>query len=176
MKNFGRNLNCLFCACVRGIFFLILAFLLHLQPRPLLQLLFLGILVQFNCMNDWLNSINISISLRLCIINQLILADKPGPPKGPASVEWTQDALELRWRAPDSDGGAAITEYIVERREVGKKSWKQVGSVSASTQSIEIRGLKKNAAYNFRVIAKNSVGCGEPFIIVLMVLAMISTP
>lgn len=33
--------------------------------------------------------------------------------------------MELRWNVPESDGGAAIIEYIVERREVGKKSWKQ---------------------------------------------------
>ena len=63
-----------------------------------------------------------------------------------------------------SDGGSPVTEYIVERREVGKKSWKQVGTVGDVCE-IEIRGLKKNAAYNFRVIAKNSVGCSEPFII-----------
>ena len=31
--------------------------------------------------------------------------------------------------------------------------------------SIEIRGLKKNSAYNFRVIAKNAVGNSDPFLI-----------
>ncbi len=30
---------------------------------------------------------------------------------------------------------------------------------------MEIRGLKKNAAYNFRIIATNAVGHSEPFII-----------
>ena len=30
---------------------------------------------------------------------------------------------------------------------------------------IEIRGLRKNTAYNFRIIARNAVGCSEPFII-----------
>ena len=91
--------------------------------------------------------------------------DKPSPPQGPASVDWRQDdsMLELKWREPDSDGGTSITEYIVERREVGKKSWKQVGT--SSQCAIEIRGLKKNSSYNFRVIAKNGVGCSEPFII-----------
>ena len=51
----------------------------------------------------------------------------------------------------------------MERREVGKKSWKQVGS--SSQLSIEIVGLKKDSSYNFRVIARNAVGCSEPFII-----------
>ena len=56
-----------------------------------------------------------------------------------------------------------VEEYIVERKEVGKKSWKQV--VTSSQTTIEIRGLKKDSSYNFRVIARNSVGCSEPFII-----------
>ena len=90
--------------------------------------------------------------------------DKPSPPRGPAQVSWkTEDTLSLQWVASESDGGARIEEYIVERREVGKKSWKQVG---ASDQlNIEIVGLKKDSSYNFRVIAKNAVGCSEPFII-----------
>ena len=47
--------------------------------------------------------------------------------------------------------------------QVGKKSWKQVGTSTLCV--IEIRGLRKNTAYNFRIIARNSVGCSEPFII-----------
>lgn len=82
----------------------------------------------------------------------LFFPDKPSPPQGPASVEWrTDDSLELRWVSPASDGGSALTGYIVERREVGKKSWKQVGSSGQDTH-IEIRGLKKNSAYNFRSV------------------------
>ena len=90
--------------------------------------------------------------------------DKPSPPRGPAQVSWkTEDTLGLQWVASETDGGAKIEEYIVERREVGKKSWKQVGSSSQLT--IEIVGLKKDSSYNFRVIARNAVGCSEPFII-----------
>jgi hypothetical protein len=81
-------------------------------------------------------------------------------------VDWkdgSTSTLELGWGAPDSDGGSKIIEYIVERREVGKKSWKQVGTTTVTV--IEIRGLKKNSAYNFRVIARNAVGVSEPFLI-----------
>jgi hypothetical protein len=95
---------------------------------------------------------------------KLSIKDKPSPPRGPANVSWkTQDTLVLQWVTPETDGGAKITEYIVERKEVGKKSWKQVGTSIQTT--IEIKGLKKDSSYNFRVIAKNAVGCGEPFII-----------
>jgi len=94
----------------------------------------------------------------------LTVRDKPSPPRGPAGVEWkTQDTLQLSWLIPDSDGGARVEEYIVERKEVDKKSWRQV--VTSSQTTIEIRGLKKDSSYNFRVIARNSVGNSEPFLI-----------
>lgn len=71
----------------------------------------------------------------------LFVLDKPSPPQGPANVEWrTDDSMELRWHVPQSDGGTPITDYIVERREVGKKSWKQVGTSSLCV--IEIKGEK----------------------------------
>ena len=75
-------------------------------------------------------------------------------------VTWkTEDTLCIEWIASESDGGAKIEEYIVERKEVGKKSWKQVSSSSQLTT--EILGLKRESSYNFRVIARNIVGCSE---------------
>ena len=59
----------------------------------------------------------------------VLISDKPSPPRGPASVEWKSDgSMELLWNIPETDGGAVISQYIVERREVGKKSWKQVST------------------------------------------------
>lgn len=55
----------------------------------------------------------------------LAVRDKPDKPTGPANVEWKTDIMTLKWKPSASDGGAKITEYIVERREVGKKSWKK---------------------------------------------------
>lgn len=91
-------------------------------------------------------------------------ADKPMPPRGPTSISAKSDnSIVLNWKEPESDGGAALTEHVVERQEVGKKSWKQVGTTQ--TTSIEIKGLKKEKSYNFRVIAKNKVGCSLPLIL-----------
>jgi len=94
----------------------------------------------------------------------LCIKDKPSPPKGPAQQEWkTEDSKELRWNKPENDGGDKLTQYVVERREKGKKSWKQVGTTQAETTSIEIKGLKTD--YEFRVSAKNSVGLSAATII-----------
>merc|ERR550539_884600 len=96
----------------------------------------------------------------------LCIKDKPSPPKGPATQGWkTENSKELRWNAPENDGGDKITEFVVERREKGKKSWKQVGTTQAETTSIEIKGLKKDTSYDFRVSAKNSVGVSVATII-----------
>ena len=56
---------------------------------------------------------------------------------------------------------------MVVKNKVIKKNiclfWKQVGT--SEHTCMEIRGLKKDSSYNFRVIAKNNVGCSAPFII-----------
>ena len=40
-------------------------------------------------------------------------------PRGPTQVSWkTKDTLALQWEVPESDGGAMIEEYFVERREI----------------------------------------------------------
>ena len=53
----------------------------------------------------------------------------------------------------------------MERREVGKKSWKQVGTTAANKTNLEIKGLKKGCSFNFRISARNSVGASQPFIV-----------
>lgn len=96
----------------------------------------------------------------------LSIKDKPSPPRGPSGVEWRDDnIMVLKWNSSQSDGGSPITEYIVERREVGKKSWKQVGNSTSTSTSLEIKGLKKNSSFNFRISAKNDVGISQPFIV-----------
>lgn len=95
----------------------------------------------------------------------LNIKDKPSPPLGPPEVEWKDDVMVLRWKASESDGGSAITEYVVERREVGKKTWKQVGTSTSKNTYLEIRGLKKNSSFNFRISAKNSVGNSAPLLL-----------
>jgi len=114
-------------------------------------------------------SYNVKISNNVSEVSadfNLVIKDKPGPPRGPAGVEWKDDGtMVLRWAASEVDGGSAITEYIVERREVGKKSWKQVGSSTSNNTYLEIKGLKKNCSFNFRISAKNVVGLSQPFIV-----------
>jgi hypothetical protein len=46
----------------------------------------------------------------------------------------------LSWKAPESDGGAPIEKYVVEKREKGKGPWQKV-----EIQVNFIFKLKKNS-------------------------------
>lgn len=51
------------------------------------------------------------------------LADEPGVPGRPEATDWDKDFCDLKWDAPDSDGGAPITGYVVEKKEKGSGKW-----------------------------------------------------
>ena len=53
--------------------------------------------------------------------------EKPSPPQGPLEVSgMTSTSFTIHWHPPESDGGSPIQNYIIEKREVGKKTWQKV--------------------------------------------------
>ena len=44
--------------------------------------------------------------------------DKPGKPRALRVKEIIKDSMTIEWEAPESDGGAAITHYVVEAHHV----------------------------------------------------------
>ena len=52
-------------------------------------------------------------------IASLLVLDPPGPPGKPEGTDWNRDFIDLKWAAPDKDGGSPITGYIIEKREQG---------------------------------------------------------
>lgn len=44
--------------------------------------------------------------------------DPPSKPGKPKATNWDKDFVDLEWAKPKSDGGADITKYIVEKRDV----------------------------------------------------------
>ena len=88
-----------------------------------------------NCWNDagsseWLQS-NDAVTIRSS-------ADTPSAPRGPLELSgMTDTSLTLRWIEPETDGGSAINEYLVERREAGKKARQKVATVDGKTTHIE---------------------------------------
>ena len=82
-------------------------------------------------------------------------ATEPGPPVDLYAASGHKSA-HLWWSPPTVDGGAPVTGSLVTGSD-GSRT--QLG---ADATFVEIRGLKNNASYTFRVQARNEVGLSEP--------------
>ena len=67
----------------------------------------------------------------------------------------------LDWDEPESDGGAKLTGYVIEKRDVSKKRWTYVHKVEPTVQSYRVGGLITDHKYMFRVMPKNRLGVGD---------------
>ncbi|KAK7916433.1 hypothetical protein WMY93_012194 [Mugilogobius chulae] len=51
---------------------------------------------------------------------------KPTQPLGPVDIiESCSTLIEFKWRPPKDNGGSPITDYILERQQIGRNSWKK---------------------------------------------------
>ncbi|WKY05591.1 hypothetical protein Q1695_006081 [Nippostrongylus brasiliensis] len=87
--------------------------------------------------------------------------DEPGKPYAPEVTDWDADRVSLEWQPPDSDGGAPITQYIIEKKGKHGREWQECGKVSGDETMATILGLKEGEEYQFRVKAVNKAGPGE---------------
>jgi hypothetical protein len=69
-------------------------------------------------------------------INVRVL-DRPSPPQNLRSDEFAGDALTLFWNPPKDNGGADITNYVIEKKE--PKSFEWVKVLPIITVNIKIR-------------------------------------
>lgn len=69
--------------------------------------------------------------------------DEPGKPGKPEVVDWDKDHVDLKWEKPINDGGAPITGYIIEKREVGSPKWVKACEVSERSLILFIAVKKK---------------------------------
>jgi len=87
----------------------------------------------------------------------------PAAPGSPAGVGFNQ-AVRLTWNAPGFNGGAAITDYVVEYATPNAGSnalvWQTFADGVTATTSATVTGLTNAVQYQFRVSAVNAVGRG----------------
>ena len=86
---------------------------------------------------------------------------KPGKPGRPEGSDVTGESVQLAWKAPESDGGAEITDYKIEYRVQNALKWEPYVKPEASplTES-PVKGLKEDTYYEMRVAAENKAGMG----------------
>lgn len=70
-------------------------------------------------------------------------------------------SVELSWTAPVANGGASITDYVVQYKTSVASVWTTFNDGTSTTTSTTVTGLSGGTAYNFRVSAVNSNGTGN---------------
>lgn len=86
--------------------------------------------------------------------------ERPSPPEKLGVTNVTKDSISLAWSKPEHDGGSKILGYLVEALEKGQQKWVKCAVVKTTRH--DIRGLKENFDYFFRVFAENQAGLSEP--------------
>ncbi|MDA3015308.1 MAG: fibronectin type III domain-containing protein, partial [Actinomycetota bacterium] len=69
-------------------------------------------------------------------------------------------SVSLTWTAPTSDGGATITDYIVEYSSNSGSNWTTFADGTSASTRATVTGLTDGTEYTFRVSAVNSAGTG----------------
>ena len=81
----------------------------------------------------------------------------PGAPTGLTPVAGF-NKVTLTWTAPTSDGGSAITDYVVQYGVTATPVvWSTVPGESTATTAV-VAGLTNGTGYSFRVATQNAIG------------------
>nr|XP_049610507.1 immunoglobulin-like and fibronectin type III domain-containing protein 1 isoform X3 [Syngnathus scovelli] len=94
-------------------------------------------------------------------ITQLIVLDKPTTPLGPAEMTLSSaTCIEFKWRPPKDDGGSPVINYIMERQQIGRNTWKKVGEIPG-VPFYRDTNVDRGRKYCYRIRALTSEGVSE---------------
>uniref|UniRef100_A0A3Q3WSB8 Uncharacterized protein n=1 Tax=Mola mola TaxID=94237 RepID=A0A3Q3WSB8_MOLML len=101
----------------------------------------------------------------LSAVAVLIVKGPPSPPDSVTVEEVTDSTAQLAW-THGRDNGSPITSYFIQTRTPFTVGWQRVNTVpeviDGNTLTATVVDLNAWVEYEFRVLAKNSVGVGEP--------------
>lgn len=63
--------------------------------------------------------------------------DKPSAPVDLKVTGVTEDTVSLTYDEPKDDGGCEIEQYVIDKREQGKRSWISAGNTTELNYTIE---------------------------------------
>nr|XP_048683095.1 immunoglobulin-like and fibronectin type III domain-containing protein 1 [Caretta caretta] len=90
---------------------------------------------------------------------KLEVIDKPQKPIGPIEVvDSSTTGITIRWKPPKDDGGRPVQNYIIERQQVGRKTWVTLGETSRDNSTFTTNKVGQDKSYRFRVRAVNAEG------------------
>ncbi|KAK7916152.1 hypothetical protein WMY93_011913 [Mugilogobius chulae] len=95
----------------------------------------------------------------------LVVKGPPGPPDKVSVEEITDSTAQLSWSA-GRDNGSPITGYSIQARTPFTVGWQAVDTVpvviNGNMLTATVVDLNAWVEYEFRVVARNAVGLGEP--------------
>ncbi|CAK6972950.1 immunoglobulin-like and fibronectin type III domain-containing protein 1%2C partial [Scomber scombrus] len=95
-------------------------------------------------------------------ISKLIVIDKPTPPQGPVDItESALTSVEFKWKPPKDDGGCPVTNYNIQRQQVGRNKWANLSDVPGSDPNYRDSDVDPGRRYSYRIRAKNTEGISD---------------
>ncbi|XP_061074867.1 immunoglobulin-like and fibronectin type III domain-containing protein 1 [Conger conger] len=92
----------------------------------------------------------------------LTVLDKPTPPLGPLDViESSANCIEFKWRPPKDNGGSPVTNYNLERQQVGRNTWKKIGDIPGASPIYKDTDVDHGRKYCYRIRAITAEGVSE---------------
>lgn len=105
------------------------------------------------------NTIGESEPLESDVFTMRITAEKPSPPRGPVQASgMTKDSFVVSWEKSETDGGSAITNYIIDIKKSTEKQWSQYGTTTSEVTHLLLKDLSQSTGYDIRICARNNVG------------------
>ena len=89
-----------------------------------------------------------------------MVASVPGAPRNVEQDGESKTSIDVKWEDPSDDGGAAITDYVVEFRKQGASTWAVFADGVSDATVATVTGLTKGTTYEFRVAASELGGPG----------------
>ncbi|KAF8564968.1 hypothetical protein P879_07292, partial [Paragonimus westermani] len=116
--------------------------------------------VQMDDAGDYRMNIRNSLG-EISVRVQLIVRDKPSPPRNLSVEDVTGESLVLHWEPPDQLGGyEGPASYVVELREASMRSTKPVGTTTGLFIPVK-EGLVLGKSYILSVACKTELGQSE---------------
>ncbi|XP_070432837.1 contactin-6 isoform X2 [Equus przewalskii] len=120
--------------------------------------------IQLNHSGKYLCTVKTTLE-SLSAAADIIVRGPPGPPDDVRVEHISSTTSQLSWR-PGSDNNSPIQIFTVQARTPFSVGWQAVSTVpeilNGKTYNATVVGLSPWVEYEFRVVAGNSIGIGEP--------------
>lgn len=88
--------------------------------------------------------------------------NRPGKPGKPQIIDTDNDHIDLEWNPPIENGGSPISHYDIERKDLKSGRWIKINTQPIIERNFKDERVQKDHTYEYRIIAINKAGPGEP--------------